>query len=432
MIYHPLRTLQAWSISMRCARNILYSITLTAFAHSALACGSDDPVPPSTPSLTVEFQRTPLVQSANGRTVVLVDFVVRRADRTPLEPADVDVVLSVDSKKLDVESLLTKADKRLKANLNLHLVLDASFSMLSQPLKNKTNTASNAFELMLSTAAESRDKVRTIWRNKSEDATVNVELTLFDKWIYHADGEWTDAQIMDFPPPGAGTETKLLGATHFAATRMKAQHDSMVASGERDKHVMIAFTDGQDNISTLDNTESPDPTTCPGFCSPPTRPRCQDGSLVPNCPNESDGLCHTAKLEAPYTSVGYPCVDRSAVADAFLGHPSLEVHVIGLGSEVDESELEYLASYGHGSFVQGGAADDIPQLFADVLKEFVTINSQGADIPQPAGNYRFSLEITDRERPSSRARCSFGYSNDPDEVGSLKSERGNCRAWPEE
>lgn len=393
------------------------------------ACGAPAPITPGVESLTLEMQHEPSIKSSNGRTVVLIDFVTRLANRTPLDPAELNVELAVDDQPLDTESLLDQHDSRLKVDLNLHLVLDASFSMLSQPVEAPQSGLSNGFELMLDTAAKSRSRVREIWKSKSQDALANVGITFFDKWIYQTVGEWSDAQIVDFPDPSKGTETKLLGAAHFAATQMKVQYDGGLAAGERDRHVLLLFTDGHDNISTLDNTDTAQ-APCTGFCSTSTTPICQSGSLVPNCPNMSEGLCHTPTQHGAFTSSGYPCVDRQAVADAFLAHRTLETHVLGIGTQVDEDELTYLANQGRGGLLLGTAADDIPKLFEDVLKEFATVDARGADIPQPLGSYRFSIAVTQKGEPHARVKCYFYYQNNPDGVDALQPEFGDCVSWP--
>lgn len=209
---------------------------------------------------------------------------------------------------------------------------------------------------------------------------------------------------------------------------MLEQYKQNIAAGERDKHVMIVFTDGKDNISTLDNTDNMTG-TCPGFCKT-AKPICQDGNLVPNCPNQVDNICHTPTQDAPFTSEGYPCVDREAVATQFALHPNLQVHVIGLGENIDEGELQYMATAGHGIYKQGANADDIPNLFKEVVKEFATVNSQGADIPQPIGEYKFSISISEKATPKSKVKCSFQYNNAADSIGAMTKDIGTCTLWP--
>ena len=371
--------------------------------------------------LFVEFQGPPQTEHKNGRTSVVVDIVVRTQNtslaaegfKVTLLQSPADRMLT-DDDVLDVESWIEATDRAVSSNLNFQLVLDASFSMLQHKPP--------AFEPMKAAAAESIEAVQRAWDARGGEVTTG--LSWFDEWIYHAQGQWTTGQLLDLEDPMKGTPTRLFGAAHFMALQMKEQFDHGVAAGERDRHVMLVFTDGKDNVSSLDSTQSLTP-PCKGFCGEGTPAECQDGSLFPPCPNETTtGLCSPiGDPTATFRSYGYPCVDMPAVRHAFEAHPKLTVHVVGLGSSISKEELTSIADAGKGTAVFGADSGSIHDLFDEVLKQFVNIQTFGAHVPQSPGKYRFGLLVTtdgkSKEIPAAEILCSFVYDTESGFAGKI-------------
>lgn len=357
--------------------------------------------------LAVEFQSEPQIDHANSRTRIVVDVVVRDGSGTPLSAEDFTVELLQTeegetlsgSDALDVESVLEQQATEVISNLNFQLVLDASYSLLQ----------SDSFGAMKEAAASTVASVRETWTQRGGSVTTGV--LWFDQWLYHAQGEWGADEILSLTEPTSGTATRLLGAVHYMADHMYAQYEAGVADQDRDRHVMLVFTDGKDNISTLDSTTDAAP-PCRGYCGLNTEAECQDGTLVPVCPNETTtGLCSTTEAPgAVFRTFGYPCVDMEAVQAAASAHPNLVVHVVGLGSDVSHSELGEIAEAGNGTTVFGSDSRLIGDLFDEVVNQFVNIQSYGASIPQPQGTYRFGLLVKLAGNSSTQVICSFDYS----------------------
>ena len=65
--------------------------------------------------------------------------------------------------------------------------------------------------------------------------------------------------------------------------------------------------------------------------------------------------------------------------------------MIGLGSAINANELTQIAAAGDGIFQNNPSSQNLGTLFQRVLQEFTTIQTRGAEIPLPPGDYEFTL-----------------------------------------
>jgi hypothetical protein len=155
------------------------------------------------------------------------------------------------------------------------------------------------------------------------------------------------------------------------AKKMKAEYDGGLFKGARDQYVMLVFSDGADNYSWFDNS-SPQvlKTTTNGASF------YQFGTAGPVSKKPADAM-------------------QSAI-DAITSHPRLTTHVIGLGSDIKSSELQQLATAGHGVFQSNPSSEKVAELFQRVMKEFTTLQTRLATVPLAPGEYKISLVVTNK------------------------------------
>jgi hypothetical protein len=317
--------------------------------------GSPSPLTPSTSgALRVELQGTPEVawNRSNGRTDVVAQFIIRDLQGIPVEPDSVIIDLLVDGQPVDNEGLFREDAEELSSSLRYALVLDASYSM--------TQHAPPAFVPMLAAAADSVEAASALWRDAPGEFSWTV--TWFDDFVYSAVGAWDALSLLEIPTPMEGSATRLFGAVQLAADALLADYYDGVAAGPRDHHVMVVFSDGADNISWFDNSA------------------------------EGSDRFVTTPSRAEYDRRGFEAVDGvEALVERLALHPNLTVHVIGLGSAIDNEELAALAEAGGGIFHANPSATEIDALFERITMEFSTLQTRGATIPLRPGDYTFSV-----------------------------------------
>jgi hypothetical protein len=309
---------------------------------------------------------------ADGKTTVVLQYTVRGANNVPLQKGQYLSSMWVDGRALDAESLLDSASEDLAVQLNFTEVLDASYSMTQhsppafEPMKK---AAADTYQGILDTWSQRPGEVyfRAIWFDEVINETVNNPNTA---------RKWQPGDLLTIPAPSAGTATKLYGAAQKMAELMKADFDAGSAAGPRDHHVMLLFSDGADNYSWFANASAP--------------------KLL----STSNG--------ASYNQYGLAAATLDGVKAAIHAHPRLTVHVIGLGSAIDADKLKQIADAGHGVFLQNPSSDKLDELFDQVLLEFTTIQTEGALMPLPPGDYRFTLRVTDG-KGSSKDEYSFSF-----------------------
>lgn len=317
---------------------------------------------PVSSGVRLEVTQDPQVAwlSTNGKTQVILQFSARDNNDLPLTEAQVDVEFEVDDEPIDVESLLNQSSTELEVNLYFAMVLDASFSM--------TQHSPPAFEPMKTAASASFQQVLDLWSTRP--GSVNFSLIWFDELMNQSmfnvgtAQDWQPDDILSIPEPAAGTATKLDSAVKVMADYLQSEFDSGVFNGARDQYVMLVFSDGADNYSFWDN------------------------SAVDVTLSTTSG--------ASYRQFGTVPTTLEEAEAAVEAHERLTTHVIGLGSAIDSDELGRIATAGRGTFEANPGSQNIGDLFERVLSEFTTIQTRGAEIPLPPGDYRFTVTVTNK------------------------------------
>ncbi len=333
-------------------------------------CSSDEQSPVNPVNSTVEIQITsdPTVSfnENTGKTTAIVQFIARDSAGYPLDSEDVTVELLVDSQPVDNESLLQEDSAELNSSIHLGLVLDASYSMLlhSPP----------AFDPMKAAASEALDEGLNLFEGRPGTFTWSVSWFNETLSFPSDDGrEWMPSDLLAIPQPGPGTATKLFAAVERQAQQMLVTHDT-IANGPHDHHVMIVLSDGADNYSWFDN------------------------AVFTN-----QGVTSTG---ATYDIMGWQPSDVDSAVVAIGDHPNLTVHVLGLGSSVQDSELQPLVTAGGGRYIKNPSSSEVGALFDSVTREFATIQNHGATIPLPPGDYQFKLRVRTAD---GRARDDYSF-----------------------
>lgn len=364
----------------------LYSFSF-AFLALLTACGGNfDPNQLNNPGggtnsgLKLDVSQPPQVAwlSANGKTQVIVQFSARDGNGTPLPEDQIDVQMKIDNNPIDVESLLNQSSTELEVNLYFAMVLDASYSM--------TQHNPPAFEPMKTAARDSYQEILDLWSTRP--GSVKFSLIWFDELMnqsmYNANiaRDWNPDDILTIPEPVTGTATKLDSAVKVMADHLKAEYDSGVFNGPRDQYVMLVFSDGADNYSWFDNSIKGNSTQ-----------------------STSSG--------ASYQQYGTIATTLDEARQSVAGHPRLTTHVIGLGSAINANELSQIAQAGKGIFQANPSSENVAQLFQRVLQEFTTIQTRGAEIPLPPGDYSFTLTVTNKNGGSKGSYSFNMHAGDP-------------------
>lgn len=297
---------------------------------------------------------------ANGKTTLVTQFAVRDNTGAPLQESDFNVAMLVDDAPLDNESLLAQSAQDLAVNIHFSMVLDASFSM--------TQHTPPAFEPMKEAARASYQSVLDTWAQRPGDAKFSLiwfsEVLNQGTFNTNTNRDWRPDDLLAIPTPTAGTATKLLASVRTMAQYMNSQYQSGVFNGPRDQYVMLVFSDGKDNYSWFDNSSV-------------------------------DGTFSTTS-GATYRQFGATAATLDDVKAVIQAHPRLTVHVIGLGSAIDRAELQAIAAAGGGVFLENPSSKTISDLFDRVMREFLTIQTRGAEIPLPPADYKFTLRVSNK------------------------------------
>ena len=374
----------------------LWIFALALILTLAPGCGQDDPWPYKTPSgpsnppppgdnwpngqLNIEYDSNlTIVQynPATGKTTLLVQFVVRDADGYPGDTSEYKLQMFIDDQQIDVEAVPDSSVEQLETNILLSLVLDASYSMVYP----KTTPFDTMLMLAESTVALGTEE----WQNRTGKFRWN--LSWFNELISTPTAIWKPENILYIPKPSPGSSTKLFAAATAMARTMKKQYDDGIASGPRDRHVMLLFTDGTDNYSWFDNSSFVDT----------------------GATSEGKGFVRR----------GYPSTTLDDLTQAIADHPTLTVHVGGLGNSVNKQDLEKIADAGHGLFIYSPTTSDLPKFFGRVLREITTVQTRQLLIPLQKGDYTFKLIVSARNNASNKATTQFRFHTGDSNAGVL-------------
>ena len=192
---------------------------------------------------------------------------------------------------------------------------------------------------------------------------------------------WQPDDLLTIPEPGAGTATKLFAAVDRQAGKMLDAY-ATIANGPHDHHVMIVLSDGADNYSWFDNSTF-----------------------------ASSGVTTSG---APYDVSGWAAATLDSAVAAIEAHPNLTVHALGLGSAVQDAQLQALVTAGGGRYLKNPSSAELEDLFDSVTHEFATIQDHGATIPLPPGDYRFTLRVLTADRQARDEYSFLFHAGDPD------------------
>lgn len=342
----------------------------------AAGCGGGGGGSGSTP-VTVELTGDPTVEydAVRGRTVVVTQFTARRDDGVPVTPEEVRVTMEVDGTAVDNESILQESARELAASLHYYLVLDASGSMLQHDPP--------AFAPMKEAARRSVEAGIAAWTTRP--GIFSWDVTWFNDVLFHRRGLWSPDDIASLPEPPLDAATKLYAAVEQAAAEMLIAYQQGTANGLRDHHVMVVLSDGADNLSDFDNQQAV-PTTI--------------GSTA------SGGA---------YERFGWPATALADAVAAITAHPAITVHVLAMGSEfapADLDNLRVLSEAGSGQLLVNPKASEVDALFDRVTREFTTVQTAGAAIPQQGGDHELTL-VVEGTAFHGEGRLSFAYHAGP-------------------
>lgn len=328
----------------------------------------DNPTTPSSSTVEIQVTSDPTVafNLANGKTSAIVQFIARDKAGNPLAPEDVVVELLVDNAAVDNESILQADSEELSSSIHFGMVLDASYSMLQH--------TPPAFAPMLAAARNAVVEGLALYAGRPGTFTWSV--SWFNETISAPATQgrtWQPDDLLTIPEPGVGTATKLFAAVERHAGKMLDSY-ATIANGPHDHHVMMVLSDGADNYSWFDNASF-----------------------------ASSGVTTSG---APYDVKGWGAATLDSAVIAIEAHPNLTVHALGLGSDVQDAQLQALATAGGGRYLKNPSSAQLEDLFASVTQEFATIQDHGATIPLQPGDYRFTLRVLTADR---RAKDEYSF-----------------------
>ena len=285
--------------------------------------------------------------ASRAATDVVVKFIARGPGDVPLGADDVQVDMTLDGRPLDSEAILQKEAQAHAVNIMYVMVLDATRSLVVHH--------PGAFEELKKAAHDSVKAGTKLW--SARPGKFSWTLSWFDDFVYRPTEAWPEAAILSLPEPAAGSFTRLYSAVNFAIDDLPrlARERHM-----EDAHqVLVVFTDGRDNHPSW---------AYPHGCEP-----------------SATGTFAFERCASPNTTL-------EALIDKVGNRADLTVHTLGLG-DVDETALRRLARAGRGIYVNRARGASIDALFAKVTREFTTIQSSGATIPNAPGDYTFEVLV---------------------------------------
>ncbi len=302
-----------------------------------------------------------------GTTTVILDYVVHDGLGNPVAPEAYRTKLFLDGNLLGSgiydETVLGSDARELELNLFLMLVLDASFSL--------ERFGTPQFDAMLRGAEDLVLRGADLWSRRA--GAFDWSVVWFDALLARPDPDFVSTfRLTNIPRPEPGDFTKLYSAIGAGLEVSAEQRAEGIAAGARDRHVVVVFTDGRDNLSSFEN---PDVS--------------EEGRLA-----NGD----------PFRRFGWRATNLNDVVTEIADHPAypeqLTVHTVALGDScgatsdstcVDSVALSQIARVGLGR--EFASQDDAGELFGDVLREFETLASDGALLALEPGTYTFDVVV---------------------------------------
>lgn len=317
--------------------------------------------------LSIQVNDLEACWNADGTTTMEVKFVVRDPTGKTIAPrfnsvnapTELATELFVDTFPLDVEAEIKFYSDLLESDLAMSLVLDSTPSMLEHDPP--------AFVPMKSAAASILRRTKDLW--EAQGSSFHWELSWFNSLIYrpltnNADEPWTIDDVLSIPQPEDQSYTGLYKAVSYMAGVHRQLYLDGIAAGERDQHVMIIFTDGDDNYSYVDNSDSA---------------------------NEIEG---NSENKLFWQGFGYQATRKEDLAAIISAVPNLKTFVIGFGDGVVGQNLVEIAQTGNGSYFYGENSTGLVKLFETVGKEIITEQTLQAKMPLQPATYLFTIEST--------------------------------------
>ena len=341
-----------------------------------------------TQSLTIEPQGSPSVSFDNtiGVTTVAASFVVRDEDGLPIRADALTTRSFVDGEELGVsnrfnEGLLDERSEALAQNVYLFLTLDASFSLIAQ-------FDPEQFTPMLTESTRLINKGLAIWGEGPDDPNDPIPNDKFGQFFWEV--AWfrelieiptsstiTPDRIATIAPPTEGNETKMRAAVSYHVEASAERFGAGIANGPLDRHIVVVFADGQDNLSWFDN------------------------------PNVS--LNATLTDGSPSRRFGWRAVGLTDLFEEIVEHPMypdrFELYAIRLGN-ADDTPLAQLAQVGLGRFF--GEETNVTSLFDRLAAEITDQVIRGATLAIEPGEYEFRIEVT-RTETGDQAEYTFTF-----------------------
>lgn len=359
--------------------------SLTLFGIFLGACGGGGggggaPAPAAIANLTVAPQGAPTVQyvqvsPGRFRTRIVVPhlLVTQAAGGTPVIPSQNDLIVEryVDD-VLDNESIVD--EQAVTPDLLVSLVLDASFSM--------TQHQPPAFAPMLAAARRTLEDLAQ-WKTQQVGGRFAWWWSWFDDFIYSPDGaSMSIDNLSRIPTPTSGDATRLYGAVDSMLDVQRQWRNGSgpgVGRSPLDRYVIVVFTDGRDNLSA-------------------------------NTPNASFSETRTSPF--PHTARGRGAVSLTGLTNKLgdTANAFTTLHALGMGSQINQTELAAMATAGRGSMIVLQDASRLDTLFDQVRRTIQQVRYQGADIPIDDNNtHRFSLRIRAKSNPALVGRVDFEF-----------------------
>lgn len=356
-------------------------LALAALALALAACGGDGDAPPQgLRAILVDRTGGPVVTSdGDGRTQVLVSFVARAdtgsAPARALTVGETSVEFYLDGRKVSGESVLGRNE--LGGDLFYSLVLDGSYSMVvdHQP---------PAFAPMLAAARASIEEVGREWAQRGTNAELRYDWLWFDDYIHYPDDKVV-TNISLVPQPRSGeNDTRLFGAINYMFERHLAVASGGFATEPQDRHVMVVFTDGNDNRSYFVTTELNERVNSP--------------------------VAHLKHRPGTPTATHQDLIARINAARIAGRLPAFTLHTIGLGTSINETALRELASSQSGVFAQNPSSTNLADLFSAITREVVSIQTVGVKLPLRPGTYQLIVRVMARDQPERFAEFPVDFS----------------------